>query len=97
MASDITVRMIPDPHHVRMALEVNGEVASLTQSTAGPATFYSESEASYVARKPLEISLRGIRMGPTEVAVDNNSKLRGVATDFERVPLFSKIARNLAR
>ncbi len=97
MASDITVRMIPDPHHVRIALEVNGDVAALTRSTAGPATFQSESESSYVARKPLEISLRGIRMWPTEVAVDNNSQLRSVATDFERVPLFNKIASNLAR
>ena len=52
--------MIPDPHHVRLALEVNGEVASVTHSTAGPATFYSDSESSYVARKPVEISLRGI-------------------------------------
>ena len=61
MANEIAVRMIPDPHHVRLALEVNGEVASLTRSMAGPATFYSDSESSYVARKPIEISLRGIR------------------------------------
>ena len=68
MASEVTVRIIPDPHHARLALEVNGDVASLTHSMAGPATFYSESEASYVARKPFEISLRGIRMWPTEVS-----------------------------
>ena len=96
MASEITVRMIPDPHHVLLALEVNGEVAALTHSTAGPATFYSDSESSYIARKPLEISLRGIRIGPTEVAVDNKSQLRGVATEFDRVPIFGQVARNMA-
>ena len=63
MANEITVRMVPDPQRVRLALEINGEVASLTHSTAGPATFYSDNESSYVARKPLEITLRGIRHG----------------------------------
>ena len=80
MASEITVRMIPDPHFARLALEINGEVASLTRSDAGPATFYSDSESSYVARKPLVISLRGIQMGETEVTVDNNSRLRSIST-----------------
>ncbi|MGO9114639.1 MAG: hypothetical protein ACLP9L_35940 [Thermoguttaceae bacterium] len=96
MANDITVRMIPDPQHVRMALEVNGEMAALTRSTAGPATFYSDSESSYIARKPLEISLRGIRTWPAEVAVDNSSKLREIRTDFDRVPLFGQVARRVA-
>lgn len=96
IASEITVRMIPDPHFARMALEVNGEVASLTRSTAGPATFYSDSESSYVARKPLEISLRGIRMGETEVAVGNSSQLRSISTDFDGLPIFGHIARNIA-
>ena len=96
-ASDISVRMIPDPSHIRLALEVNGEVASLTRSTAGPATFYTDSESSYFARKPLEISLRGIQMWPTEVAVDNRSQLRQIATDFDRLPIFGQVARNVAR
>ena len=88
MASEITVRMIPDPHHVRLALEVNGEVAAMTHSTAGPATFYSDSESSYVARKPLEISLRGIRTWPTEVSVDNSSKLRASTPTFDACPFW---------
>jgi hypothetical protein len=95
-ANEVSVRMIPDPDHVRMALVVNGEVAAVTRSTSGPATFYTDSESSYIARKPLEITLRGIRMWPTEVAVDNNSTVRGVRTDFDRIPLFDRFARNVA-
>jgi hypothetical protein len=95
-ANEISVRMVPDPDHVRMELMVNGEVAAATRSTSGPATFYTESESSYVAHKPLEVNLRGIRMWPTEVAVDNNSKVRGVRTDFDTVPLINRIARNVA-
>ncbi len=97
MANDVAVRMIPDTQHVRLALEVNGEVAALTRSTAGPATFFSDSESTYVARKPLEISLRGIHAGLTEVSVDNSSQLREVRTDFDGVPIFGRVARNVAR
>jgi hypothetical protein len=79
-----------------MALEVNGEVAAVTRSTSGPATFYTDSESSYFARKPLEVTLRGIRMWPTDVSVDNSSKVRGVRTDFDRMPLFDGLARSVA-
>ena len=34
MANDVAVRLLPDPQRVMMALEVTGEVASLTASTA---------------------------------------------------------------
>ncbi len=96
MASEITVRMIPDPQHVRLAVEVNGEVASETHSNAGPATFYSDSESSYIARKPIVISLRGIRMEETQVAVDNNSQLKGVSTKFQKIPFLGQVARSVA-
>ena len=95
-ANEISVRMMPDREHVRMALEVNGEVAAVTHSTSGPATFYTESESSYFARKPVELTLRGIRMWPTDVSVDNNSKVRGVRTDFDGLPLLGGLARRVS-
>jgi hypothetical protein len=95
-ANEISVQMIPDPDHVFMALIVNGAVAARTRSTSGPATFYTESESSYYARKPLEVNLRGIRMWPTEVSVDNSSKVRGVRTDLDGWPLFGALARRVS-
>ena len=79
-----------------MELDVNGEVAAVTRSTSGPATFFTQSESSYSARKPVEVDLRGIRMGPTEVSVDNSSRMRGVRTDFDGVPLFGGLARRVS-
>jgi hypothetical protein len=96
MANDIAVRLIPDPHRALLALEVNGEVASVTTADAGQAVFYSDSESSYVARKRLELTLRGIQPGETEVAVNNRSTLRGVSTKFENVPLLGRIAKDVA-
>ena len=96
-ANEISVRLIPDKEHVSMALVVDGEVAAVTRSTSGPATFYTESESSYRASKPLEVNLRGMRMWPTEVAVDNNnSTVRGVHTDFDGLPLLGGLVRRVS-
>ncbi len=97
VASDLRIRMLPDPYRVRIALEVNGQVAALTRTTAGPATFVSDSESAYIARKPMEITLRGIRTEPTEVDVDNTSSLRSIATDFDHLPILGSVVRNAAR
>ena len=37
MATEVAVRMLPDPHRVRLALEVRGEIAAQTTADAGPA------------------------------------------------------------
>lgn len=96
-SAELRVRMLPDPKRVRLALEVSGLVSSLTSSTAGPATFYNNSRAVYVARKPLEIDLRGIRAWPAEAEVYNNSRLRDLETQFDGLPLFGPIAQEIAR
>lgn len=96
-SAEVRVRMLPDPSRVRLALEVSGLVSSLTSSTAGPATFYNNSRAVYVARKPLEIDLRGIRAWPAEAEVYNNSRLRDLETQFDGLPLFGPIAQEIAR
>ena len=97
MASDIAVRMIPDPHHVRLALEVNGEVAALTRSTAGPATFYSDSESTL--RRP---QAAGDQPPRHSNGTDRSGRGQQFATagasdtDFDGVPIFGRVARNLA-
>jgi hypothetical protein len=96
MASDVRLRLIPDPARVLLALEVTARVSSLTSATKGPATFINDSQAMYTARKPMAIDLRGIVLWPTEVDVDNDSRLRQVYTDFDPVPLFGPLARSVA-
>ena len=96
-STEVAVRMLPDPNRVRMALEVTGQVESLTRSTSGPVTFYNGSDSTYVASKPMEVDLRGIRLWPAEVKVYNNTRLRGMATDFDGVPLVGSLVQEVAR
>ena len=96
-SSDLAIRLIPDPEHARLALEVTGEVAATTYSTSGPATFYNDSEAVYAAQKQVEINKKGFRLLPAEIDVRHQSRLRDVATDFDGIPIFGSIARRVAQ
>jgi hypothetical protein len=96
-STDVALRLIPDPDRVRMALEITGEVAAMTSSTSGPATFFNDSDALYAVRKPFEIDQKGIKLMPSEVDVRHQTRLRDVATDFDGIPLLGMVARSVAR
>lgn len=95
--TDVAIRLIPDPHRLLLTLEVSGDVASITNSTSGPATFRNASTSRYVARKPLEITMAGIVLQPAEVVdVQNDVQLQSVWTDFDAIPLIGAIAQGVA-
>jgi hypothetical protein len=97
MATELAVRMLPNPQRVRLALEVTGTISSLTTTEAGPARFHNDSQVYYVARKPLEIDMNGISTWPVEVDVQNQTQLRGVETPLDGVPLIGAVARGVAK
>ncbi len=97
MATEIAVRMLPNPNRVRLALEVTGTISSLTTTAAGPARFHNDSRAYYVARKPLEIDMNGISTWPVEVDVQNETQLTGVETPLDGIPLLNAVARGVAK
>jgi len=95
--TEVGVQMLPDPRRVTLALRIRGQVDSLTTSTSGPATFWNNSQAWYVAEKPLQIDLQGIHLWPAEVRVSNSLRLRDVKTDFDPLPLIGQLANHVAR
>ena len=97
MATELSFRMLPDTKRVRMALEVRGEIMSETTSEAGPAKFHNDSSAYYIARKPLEINMRGITVWPVEVDVENDTQLTGINTPLDPIPVISSFARAAAK
>jgi hypothetical protein len=96
-SAKVSVRLVPDTQHLRMALEVNGLVSALTHSTAGPATFYNDSQSTYRAWKEMLYGAAGLEIKPAEVAVGNNTELRHLETDFEWIPLIGYVAKQVAR
>jgi hypothetical protein len=95
--AELGVRLIPDPRHVRFSLEVRGLVLARTTSRSGPVTLYSNSDASYIARKLFELGPTGIRAWPAEAEASNSPRLRGVETDYDDVPFLGEIVEGIAR
>ena len=95
--SRVSMQLVPDQYHVKMALQVAGEVSSRTASTSGPATFFNNGWVEYLARKPLQVDLDGVHLSPTEVDVLSNTRLRDVRTKLDDIPLIGLFAQDVAR
>lgn len=93
MEKKLTIQMIPDEKRAMIAIVVDGEIASRTLTDAGPARVQSASEIRYLARKPVEIDMQGIRLWPVEVAVQNTVQLENVNTVLGETPLIGSAAK----
>jgi len=96
-STNVAVQLIPDRHRLRLALKIDGLVSALTSSTAGPATFYSDSRSSYTALKPIEITTRGLRLSPVRIDVNNDTRLRALETSLDPIPLVGSLVKEVAR
>jgi hypothetical protein len=89
--------LVPDPHRWNIGLEANGEVASNTSSSKGPATFYQQNNSIFRARKRVTVDRRGIRLQNAEAAASSNNNLEDFETEFDGIPLLGYMARAIAR
>ena len=97
-STTVGVKLVPDDHRLRVAIEASGQVFANTRSTSGPATLYSRSDSMYFARKVVDLDLRGIRTEPAESeCIDSRTRLRSVSTDFDGVPLVGALVETVAR
>ena len=96
-STKVSMRLLADPHRVRMALEITGQIASLTSSKSGPATFYNDNKSTYTALKSLEFDLAGIRLWPAKVEVHNRTRLHSMKTNIDGIPLIGSMVRGAAR
>lgn len=89
--ANLGIRLIPDPHRVRVSLDVTGQVSARTTSRSGPATLHSHSDAEYLASKEITIGLAGVRTQPAYADASNNPHLQAVETDYDDVPLLGPL------
>ncbi len=95
-STQLNVRLLPNPRTWQFAFEAAGNVDSQTSSTYGPVTFMNQGAAKYCVRKRILIDALGIYAEPATAAVDSNSSVAGVQTDFDSVPVVRAIVRNYA-
>jgi hypothetical protein len=89
--------LLPDRGRWQVGLEAEGQVASDTASSKGPATFYQQGNAFFRARKRVTVDRRGIRLFNAEANADSTTYLNDYETDFDGIPLLSSFARAVAK
>jgi len=94
--SQVAVRLIPSPTSWRLQLETMGNVQSQTSSRNGPVSIRNGSQAQFNSVTPLEITRLSASAAGTAVDVQSQTRLRGVETDFDSIPLVSTLVREIA-
>lgn len=93
--TDLNVRLVPDDHRLRVALEASGLVATRASSTSGPATVFTDAHSRYQVRRVLEFTPEGLHLRGPDAEAEVSAQLRGVRTDFDGIPLLRSIARSV--
>jgi len=95
--TQVRVRLVPDPHCVRLHLVAEGVVAARTSSSAGLATLFNASQSPFVARKEIAVTAQGLMLAPASAQADSSMRLRGVQTDFDGVPILDRLIQGIVR
>ncbi|MCE9631033.1 MAG: hypothetical protein K8S94_10030 [Planctomycetia bacterium] len=92
-----TIRFTPHPSEIRLELLVNGEVASRTVAEAGSVTIHSRGLSTFTVFKPINVSPQGLAFGAARGTASNQSRLAGIETGFDSVPLMGTFVRGIVR
>lgn len=95
--SKVAVRLMPSPDSWRLQLETSGNVHSKTSSRNGPVSIRNHSDAEFASATPLEITRLDAQVGNTGVDVRSQTRVRGIDTDFDAIPLVSTLVREIAK
>lgn len=94
--TELGVRLLPSSDCWRIGLVAKGQVAMETQSSAGPATFYSRGDSRFLAAKEVVIHPHGWYHRAAVADAESSNRLADVTTKLDPVPLLGDLARAIA-
>lgn len=91
------VIFVPDADEVRLDIEVQGDMFSRTVTDAGSVLVNGNSNSTFTVRKPVKICSQGLLVGDARAVVSNRSRVSGMQTSFDGIPLMGSLVRSIAR
>lgn len=95
--NNVHLRLVPQNAGWNLVYDIAGHVDSHTSSTSGPVTFVNRGASHYTAEKSVLITGAGIRTQPATVFAQNRTRLVGMQTDCDDLPLIGGMVRNVAQ
>lgn len=96
-STKVRLVLLPTRGQWEFGIEANGDVASNTTSSSGPARFHQWGWSNFRARKKLTVDRRGIRLFQAEAEANADTQLNDFETEFDGIPILSSLARAVAR
>ncbi len=99
-ASEIQTRLhvdfIKDPSALKIALNLDGDISSRTQSSRHGATFYNSSIANVNTVREVTITSQGLSINGRPASVESRDSLRNFSTDWDKLPILGDMVRQFA-
>jgi hypothetical protein len=92
----LQLRLLPSLDSWNFYLHADGEVASRTYASQGPATFFTRGRSVFQAEKQIVIRPEGVQQQDAEVAANSNTNLAGLRTDVDPIPILGNVAQAIA-
>lgn len=93
----LTIRFVPHPDRVSVVLTADGVVNAQTRTLSGPVRLFSASNSTFTAQKEIELSPAGVVVKPAKALTKNNTRLRGIESDFDGMPILDGIITAIAQ
>jgi hypothetical protein len=90
------INLAPDTARWNLGLESNGTVSSDTLANGGSAILHTLGTTEFTAEKPIVVDKEGVQMGASTVDASNESRLVGVRTEYDWMPVIGEFAREQA-
>jgi hypothetical protein len=95
--SNLKIEFVPDEHRLRFVMQVTGMIHARAASEAGIVTIHTRADSDYVVLKNFEFTLAGLQAEPAMADAHTRSRLRGVDSPLEPVPLLGSALEGYVR
>lgn len=95
--TQLDLRLIPDETGWNIDLGVNGDLASNTRSSKGPAVFHNSSTAFIDSHRYIRLDPFGYKVSSNPTGVYSQDTLRKMSTDFDGLPVIGDFVRLIVR
>ncbi|MFO0790744.1 MAG: hypothetical protein U0805_14910 [Pirellulales bacterium] len=94
--SQSRVELAPAENEWQLRIETTGTVESNTLANSGPVRFRSRGATEFSGSKSIVVRPDGVHMQPADIDATSQTRLIGVTTDYDWVPVVGGIARDRA-
>ncbi len=94
--SDLDLRLVPSRDRWSLELLTQGDVSTRAVGLNGPVALRTVGNSNFLASTPIQLTTDAVKIGSSSVSVNNQTRLRGIRSDYDGLPLIGSLVRSIA-